>query len=65
MTNFDGTVDNRWRPDLESSQRRVQEEESDEAVQSRELSLVPPRLRASGVLWLSCSHGRARHVGRA
>jgi len=26
MPNFDGTVDNRWRPDLESSRRRVQQE---------------------------------------
>jgi hypothetical protein len=44
MPNFDGTVDNRWRPDLESSQRRVREEQQPEAVvQSRELSFVPSR----------------------
>jgi hypothetical protein len=44
MTNFDGTVDNRWRPDLEFSQRRVREEEQDDlVVQSRELSFVPSR----------------------
>ena len=28
MPNFDGTIDNRWRPDFESSQRRVREEET-------------------------------------
>jgi DNA-directed RNA polymerase specialized sigma24 family protein len=46
MPNFDGTIDNRWRPDLESSQRRVREEEASEdvpVVQSRELSFVPKR----------------------
>lgn len=46
---FDGTVDNRWRPDLESSQRRVREEEREAAevrVFSRELSFVPARRRA-------------------
>lgn len=51
MTNFDGTVDNRWRPDLASSQRRVREEEQEQAledmeeivVHSRELSFVPAR----------------------
>lgn len=46
---FDGTVDNRWRPDLESSQRRVREEEreaSEVRVFSRELSFVPARRRA-------------------
>ena len=37
MPNFDGTIDNRWRPDLESSQRRVREEERAEVVHS------PPR----------------------
>jgi RNA polymerase sigma factor (sigma-70 family) len=44
MPNFDGTIDNRWRPDFESSQRRVREEEADAAtpvIQSRELSFVP------------------------
>lgn len=46
MTNFDGTVDNRWRPDLPSSQRRVREEESDRPVLSRELSFVPARRKA-------------------
>ena len=43
MPNFDGTIDNRWRPDLESSQRRVREEEQAEVVHSRELSFVPAR----------------------
>jgi DNA-directed RNA polymerase specialized sigma24 family protein len=43
MPNFDGTVDNRWRPDLESSQRRVREELDDVAIPSRELSFVPAR----------------------
>lgn len=51
MTNFDGTVDNRWRPDLASSQRRVREEEQEEkddviVVQSRELAFVPARRKA-------------------
>jgi hypothetical protein len=50
---FDNTIDNRWRPDLDSSQRRVREEEAEalepvKVVQSRELSFVPnnrlPRL---------------------
>jgi hypothetical protein len=42
--NFDNTTDNRWRPDFESSRRRVHEEERDEVVQfSRELSFVPAR----------------------
>jgi DNA-directed RNA polymerase specialized sigma24 family protein len=44
--NFDGTIDNRWRPDLESSQRRVREEERDEVLYSRELSFVPARRKA-------------------
>lgn len=46
MPNFDGTIDNRWRPDLESSQRRVREQEQDDqepAIYSRELSFVPAR----------------------
>jgi hypothetical protein len=43
MPNFDGTVDNRWRPDPESSRRRVQEEEAHARTQSRELSFVPAR----------------------
>jgi len=46
MPNFDGTVDNRWRPDLESSRRRVREEIRDAGVPSRELSFVPARLKA-------------------
>ena len=46
MPNFDGTVDNRWRPDFESSQRRVREEEQAGVVASRELSFVPARRRA-------------------
>lgn len=42
---FDNTIDNRWRPDFEASQRRVrEEEEADERViYSRELSFVPAR----------------------
>ena len=43
MPNFDGTIDNRWRPDLESSRRRVREEERGDVVYSRELSFVPAR----------------------
>jgi len=44
MSNFDGTVDNRWRPDFESSQRRVRDEESEPpTIYSRELSFVPAR----------------------
>jgi DNA-directed RNA polymerase specialized sigma24 family protein len=55
MPNFDRTVDNRWRPDLASSRRRVREEEFEEAladdpaprvIHSRELSFVPARRRA-------------------
>lgn len=41
---FDNTVDSRWRPDFESSRRRVHEEEAEErVVYSRELSFVPAR----------------------
>ena len=41
---FDNTVDNRWRPDLEASRRRVREEEAEERVMvSAELSFVPAR----------------------
>ncbi len=44
---FDNTIDSRWRPDLESSRRRVAEELVDEdgppARYSRELSFVPAR----------------------
>jgi DNA-directed RNA polymerase specialized sigma24 family protein len=46
MANFDRVVDNRWRPDLESSQRRVREEEREDGspvIYSRELSFVPAR----------------------
>jgi RNA polymerase sigma factor (sigma-70 family) len=52
MANGDRIVDNRWRPDLISSQRRVREEEFEESlpdgqqpevVFSRELSFVPAR----------------------
>ena len=46
MPNFDRTVDNRWRPDLPSSQRRVREEEGDPPILSRELSFVPARRKA-------------------
>ena len=47
---FDNTIDNRWRPDLDSSQRRVREEEAEalepvKVVQSRELSFVPNNRR--------------------
>ena len=45
MTNFDGTIDNRWRPDFESSQRRVREE-TGEVVYSRELAFVPARRKS-------------------
>jgi RNA polymerase sigma factor (sigma-70 family) len=45
MTKFDGTIDNSYRPDLPSSQRRVHEEEVEDAAvevrYSRELSFVP------------------------
>lgn len=46
MANFERIVDNRWRPDFASSQRRVREEEAEAAapvVQSRELTYVPSR----------------------
>jgi RNA polymerase sigma factor (sigma-70 family) len=43
---FDRTIDNRWRPDLESSQRRVREEERADVHYSRELSFVPARRKA-------------------
>lgn len=43
---FDRTIDNRWRPDLESSQRRVREEEREDVRYSRELSFVPARRKA-------------------
>ena len=50
---FDNTIDNRWRPDLESSRRRVREEQADDdasrAVYSRELSFVPARRRPTFV----------------
>jgi DNA-directed RNA polymerase specialized sigma24 family protein len=48
---FDNTIDNRWRPDLDSSQRRVREEEQEaleppvKVIQSRELSFVPNNRR--------------------
>jgi hypothetical protein len=54
MPNFDGTTDNRWRPDHESSQRRIREEEQDHqkpAVYSRELWYGSRRaLRTAGTL---------------
>jgi RNA polymerase sigma factor (sigma-70 family) len=46
MPNFDRVIDNRWRPDFQSSQRRVREEEEEErlpVIASRELSFVPAR----------------------
>ncbi|HTQ67800.1 MAG TPA: hypothetical protein VMI13_03830 [Solirubrobacteraceae bacterium] len=55
MPNFDRVVDNRYRPDLASSQRRVREEEFEETldgggapkvIYSRELSFVPARRKA-------------------
>src|SRR5450759_2096951 len=56
MAYFDRIVDNRWRPDLASSQRRVREEEFEESLPdgeeepkvlySRELSFVPARRKA-------------------
>ncbi len=55
MANFERVVDNRWRPDLPSSQRRVREEEFEDAlpdeaepkvIYSRELSFVPARRKA-------------------
>lgn len=42
MPNFENTIDSRWRPDLESSQRRVRQEDAEPAVTSRELALIPP-----------------------
>ena len=42
MPNFDRTIDSRWRPDFESSQRRVREENTEPEVTSRELALIPP-----------------------
>jgi DNA-directed RNA polymerase specialized sigma24 family protein len=45
MANFDRTIDNRWRPELESSQRRVRDEERDAPRMSRELAFVPTRRR--------------------
>jgi hypothetical protein len=50
--NFDGAIDNRWRPDLESSQRRVREEERDEVLYSRELSFVPARRKRTSPMTL-------------
>jgi len=45
MPIVNGPIDNRWRPDLESSQRRIRDEEledlSEKVVYSRELSFVP------------------------
>jgi len=46
MSNFDGTIDNRWRPDLASSQRRVREEEAERVSLSRTVSFVPARRKA-------------------
>lgn len=42
MPNFDRTIDSRWRPDFESSQRRVREENAEPEVTSRDLALIPP-----------------------
>lgn len=41
MPDFENTVDSRWRPDFDSSQRRVRDEEAEPVIFSRELSLVP------------------------
>jgi RNA polymerase sigma factor (sigma-70 family) len=43
MANFERIVDNRYRPDFESSRRRVRQEEKEPFVFSRELSFVPSR----------------------
>lgn len=48
MPNFDGTIDNRWRPDFPSSQRRVREELEEDRGEvhfSRELAPVPGAYR--------------------
>jgi hypothetical protein len=49
MPNFDRVVDNRWRPDLASSQRRVREEEFEESLSEeiRPGSVAQPRRRLS------------------
>jgi RNA polymerase sigma factor (sigma-70 family) len=41
MPNFDRTIDSRWRPDFESSRRRVREEGAEPEVTSRDLALIP------------------------
>jgi DNA-directed RNA polymerase specialized sigma24 family protein len=50
MPIVNGPIDNRWRPDLESSRRRIRDEELEgppvKVVQSRELSFVPARRKA-------------------
>jgi DNA-directed RNA polymerase specialized sigma24 family protein len=50
MHTVNGPIDNRWRPDLESSRRRVRDEELEDlpekVVYSRELSFVPARRKA-------------------
>lgn len=42
MPNFDCTIDSRWRPDFESSQRRVREEKAESEPTRREVALIPP-----------------------
>jgi len=42
MPNFDRTIDSRWRPDFESSQKRVRQEGAEESEATREIALVPP-----------------------
>jgi hypothetical protein len=41
MPNFDRTIDSRWRPDFESSQRRVRQEDTESAARSSGLTLIP------------------------
>lgn len=42
MPNFDRTIDSRWRPDFESSQKRVRQENAEETESVRETVLIPP-----------------------
>lgn len=42
MPNFENTIDSRWRPDFESSQRRVRHEDAEPVIPTREVALIPP-----------------------
>lgn len=42
MPNFDRTIDSRWRPDFESSQKRVRQENAEQSEPARGLTLIPP-----------------------